>query len=632
MIVVSTSNITKSYGTRDVLKDITFAVNAGEHVGVIGSNGAGKSTLFSIITGESKADSGQVHTARNIRLGYMRQNAEYTSGRTAIEEVMQVLAHISALERRLEGAESDMRENPSEENIKRHHELHERFIEQGGLTYKARARSTLVGLGFAEDELDLPLNAISGGQRTRVLLAGLLLGQNDVLILDEPTNHLDIKATVWLEEFLRGYKGAFFVVSHDRYFLDRVTNVTFDMEGGTLSRYTGNYSMCVEKKRKLREAQQKEYEGKLAKIDKLEGIITQQKQWNREKNLVTARSKGKAIERIQATLVKPPSEERAIEFSFPPTPQSGQDVLIAKGLGKSYQKRLFENADMHIMCAERAFLLGANGCGKTTLFRILTKKVTEHEGNFELGSRVKVGYYDQAASDISSDKTILDYLTQSLPMCSTGILRNALAAFLFKGDDVFKKVDVLSGGEKARVALCRLMLEGGNFLLLDEPTNHLDIKSKEALEGALSGYTGTLFVISHDRYFINKLAEKIYFLDERGITLYPGNYEYYVEHMNKIAEEQKPKEKPVQNDYKQKKAKQSEINRAKGRLSRLEKDIETAEECIENLQAELEEHASDYERIAEITGKIAQSEQLLSGYMDEWEALSLLLEQDDNCS
>ncbi|MBQ9941607.1 MAG: ABC-F family ATP-binding cassette domain-containing protein, partial [Christensenellaceae bacterium] len=515
-----------------------------------------------------------------------------------------------------------------EQNIARHHALLERYTDIGGMTYKSRTKSALIGLGFLEEELDLPLAAVSGGQRTRALLAKLLLGGSEILLLDEPTNHLDISAIAWLEEFLVGYKGTVIIISHDRYFLDRVVGRIFDLENGHLTAYRGNYTQHLEKKAALKEAKRREYEQKTKEIARLEGIIAQQKQWNRERNLVTARSKQKAIDRIEETLEAPEREPDEIRFTFAPTAECGNDVLLAAGVAKAFDgKKLFSGADLHVRRGDRAFLLGDNGCGKTTLLRMVLGESAIDAGSITLGSNVMVGYYDQAQSDMDEDKTPLETLSDALPYLNLGVLRNALAAFLFRGDEVNKKIGTLSGGERARVALCRLMLSKANFLLLDEPTNHLDIPSKEVLEQALLDYTGTLLIVSHDRYFINKLATGIYHLGPDGMEHYVGDYQYYLEKAGSLRREPAAEKPQKENEYKKRKEEASRKNRAKGLVSRLEKRIEELEGEIAALQEQMSDPAvaADYQQVAALGEKSEELGQELEALYEEWEEASLLL-------
>lgn len=626
MVIINASGVSKAFGVDTVIREATFGIEEGEKIGIIGPNGAGKTTLFKLITGELAPDSGELHISRQTRVAYMQQHAEYTSEKTAYEEVLGVFDSLMKLELRLAELQQQMELAPTEDSIRKYNDLHERFMGEGGMTFRARSRSALLGLGLMEEELALPLSAISGGQRTRVLLARMLLSGAEVLLLDEPTNHLDIKAIAWLEGFLREYTGTVVIISHDRFFLDRVVNRVFEIDGGVLEKYKGNYTQYVEQRRLLRLTQEREYRAKTKEIARLEGIIAQQKRWNRERNLVTARSKQKAIDRIEQTLRPPAPEAEEMHFSFKAESGSGNDVLILENVAKAFEgMRLFSDVNMHILRGEKVFLLGDNGCGKTTLLRIIRRQIEADCGKITLGSRVRVGYYDQAQSDLPLGQTILDAVAESAPHVDLGEIRNALAIFLFRGDDVFKRIGDLSGGERARVALTRLMLSRCNFLLMDEPTNHLDIQSKEALEQALKGYDGTLLMISHDRYFIDKLADKIYRLTADGTELFGGNYQFYLEKSNRPERQEKsrPLEKQ-ENDYQMKKRMASEERRRRGRISRIEAEIEAMEEKKAAKEAELAlpEIAADYGKVLALSNEVGELQQNIDKLYEQWEAYS----------
>lgn len=621
MVILSASGVCKTYGVQTVLQDVSFNVNQGDKIGILGVNGAGKTTLLRMICGEEQPDAGELYLSRNTKVAYMRQHAAYTSERTALEEVLEVFDYLMAMEQALAEAQARMEQESTPARIERFHALQEQFLAEGGMTYAARARSALLGLGLSEEELNLPMSAISGGQRTRVLLARLLLGEAKLLLLDEPTNHLDISAIAWLEDFLQNYRGTVLVISHDRFFLDRVTNRTFDVHAGRLTAYNGGYTEYLHQKTELQTARQKAYAQKRKEIERLEGIIAQQKQWNREKNLVTARSKQKAIDRIEATLEVPDAEPEEIRFSFKAEHGAGNDVLIMDDVSLSFEDGapLFSHANMHVRRGEHVFLLGDNGTGKTTLFRLITGQLAPDSGEIELGSRVKIGYFDQAQSDLPMQDTVLQTLTDALPHINQGEIRKALAAFLFHGEDVHKRIEALSGGERARVALARLMLSRCNFLLMDEPTNHLDIPSKEALEEALLGYDGTLLLVSHDRYFIDKLADKIYCIANGALRLYPGDYQYYLAHAENTVRREKPAEKKP-NDYQKKKEEASKKRRLQGELKRLEEKIAACEREIAALQEQMAqpEVAADYERVCALSETCAQQERALEALYATW--------------
>ena len=630
MVVLSASGVNKSYGVNTILRDITFSVNEGDKIGVLGVNGAGKTTLFRLITGEEQPDEGELYISKQSGVAYMHQHAEYSSDKTAREEVLSVFAKLEDQERGLAEIERMLEEESSDELISKYNSLQESFIDGGGMTFRARAASALMGLGFAESEIDLPLSQISGGQRTRVLIAKLLLGEAKILLLDEPTNHLDVKAISWMEDFLREYRGTVLVISHDRFFLDRVTGRTFEIENTALKAYSGNYSYYVKKKSEDRAAAEKLYELKKKEIDRIEGIIEQQKRFNQARNYITIKSKQKSIDRLESTLIKPEDEPEEIKFSFKSLHGAGSDILIAEGISKSFeQKSLISNVNMHIKRGEHVFLLGDNGTGKTTVMRMIMNEIMPDAGEIELGARVITGYFDQAQSDMLPQGSVLDVVYDAMPQMNLGQIRGALAAFLFKGDDVYKNVADLSGGERARVALCRLMLSKCNFLLMDEPTNHLDIPSKEALEKALSEYDGTLLMISHDRYFINKLADKIYAVENGTVRLYNGNYDYYITHREdskSILSAKRPEKK--QNEYQRRKEAESEKRKLRTRFERAEKSILDIEEEISGLECEMSrpEVSADYQKLSEISAELEKKRRLLSGLYKEWEELSEAVE------
>ena len=489
-----------------------------------------------------------------------------------------------------------------------------------------------MGLGFSEDQLGMPVGVLSGGQKAKLQLAKMLLCGANLLLLDEPTNHLDIPSVEWLEDFLRNYNGAYVVISHDCYFLDRVTDKTFEIEHNHLTVYKGNYSTFLKLKEEHRLSMQRVYDSTMKEIRRIEGIIEQQRRWNQERNYVTIASKQKSIDRLKATLEKPESEPDSIKFSFHASQRGGNDVLEAKDLSLSFDGRtLFSNAGLQIKRQEKIFLIGPNGCGKTSFLKILLGKYFSPTGFHRFGTGIDIGYYDQLQTSLDETKTVIDEIWDSYPQMTETEVRSALAVFLFKGEDVFKPVSGLSGGERARILLLRLMLSKCNFLLLDEPTNHLDIDSCEALENALAGYDGTLFIVSHDRYLINKLADRIYYLDANGTTEYIGNYDDYLE-KRLVQEEIEQKAVPVKvNEYKIRKERGAELRKKRAALSRCEKKIEETDEEIETLNLQLQEPeiASDYLKTLELTEKMNELKNTADALMTEWTELTEWLEEND---
>ena len=536
MIILSCKDICKSYGIRDILKDITFSINEGDKVGIIGANGEGKSTLFKIITKEISQDSGEIFIDKNKTLGYLSQNLALDSDKNIYEETLSVFEELLNIEERLSSLEIKMNE-PYDENNASYHDklikdyttLQDIYSHKGGYVYKGEISRVLKGLGFTEDDFYKSINTLSGGQKTRVALCKLLLRKPDIILLDEPTNHLDLEAISWLEDYMKNYKGTVLVISHDRFFLDSVTTSTFEVIAGKVECYNVPYSKFIDLRKKNYEAKLKAYNLQQAEIKRQEAIIEKFRSFNREKSIRAAESREKALDRMER-IEAPTHEKEGSKIKFEASIKSGYDVLHIEDMAKSYgEKTLFTNLNIDLKRGEKVALIGENGRGKTTLFKIIMDKVQADKGVKVLGTNVNVGYYDQEQSDLNLDKTILDEVWDEFPNLTTSKLRSYLASFLFTGDDVFKVINTLSGGEKCRINLLKLMLSKSNLLLQDEPTNHLDIISREALEDAILEYDGTLMVISHDRYFLNKVIGRILELKEDGVSEYLGNYSYYQE-------------------------------------------------------------------------------------------------------
>ena len=641
MAILTVNNIKKMFGTDVIIQDITFEVQKGDRIGLVGINGSGKTTLFKVLNGEYTADEGTFTPARETSIGYMEQHVCRDMEKPAFDEVMTVFAPLLKMEAEIEVLTTKISEMPENLNelIEKQAELNDRFIADGGFTCRNRAKSTLIGLGFAPEQIYAPIGVLSGGQKAKIQLAKMLLGESNLLLLDEPTNHLDIPSVEWLEDFLKNYNGSYIVISHDRYFLDAVTNRTFEIENTHLTEYKGNYTKYLQLKEENRLAMQRVYDNTQREIKRIEGIIEQQKRFNQERNYVTIASKQKSIDRLQATLEKPEDDPDTIKFQFKASQRGGNDVLEAEELALSFgDHRLFKNVNLDIKRGEKVFLIGPNGCGKTSLLKVLLHIYKQTFGDFRFGANIDIGYYDQAQGNLDESKTVIDEIWDLHPYMTQTQVRSALAVFLFKGEDVYKPVKGLSGGERARVLLLKLMLSKANLLILDEPTNHLDIGSCEALENALLGYDGTLFVVSHDRYLINKLADKIYYLTPSGTTLYLGNYDAYLEVRQKqeaakaAAEAENENAVPKANTvYKQKKERASEIRKRRAALSKCEREIEAAEAKIDTLNEQLSnpETASDYEKMMEITNKITEQKALADSLMNDWTELTLWLEEND---
>lgn len=625
MAVLDVQNLTLSFGEKTLFSNVSFDIKEKEKVGLIGCNGAGKTSLFKIITGEYTPDDGACFISKNSRLGYMEQHT-CSENKTVWDELVSVFDELAVIEKRLEeitvlltngeGNQADL--------IEEQDKLNTIFTRDGGLTYKSMTRSALIGLGFGEDDFAMPTAKLSGGQRSKLILAKLLLSKADFLLLDEPTNHLDIKAVEWLEGFLKDFNGACLIVSHDRYFLDKITTKTVEIENKKCRSYIGNYSEFLVKKAAEQKAIEEKYENDMKEIARLEGIIEQQRQWNREKNIKTAESKEKVVERIKAQLVVPDSKVARIRFDFTPKCVSGDDVLSVSNLKKTFgDKTIFSNTSFEVKKGERVFLLGDNGCGKTTLLKVLMKDYAPDDGTFKFGSNVLTGYFDQVQAKLDLTKTAIEEVWSSFPSMSETSVRSALAAFLFKGDEVYKNLSDCSGGERARIALLKLMLGKFNFLLLDEPTNHLDAFSREELENTLLDYSGTMLIVSHDRYFINKLSSRIFELTPTGVNEYLGNYDEYIERKNRTASQEVVEKKETVkkvNDYLLKKERRSQMLKMKNRLAKVEEEIEKTELEIDDINSKLT--TSDYEELMELTAKLDRKTQYRDILYTEWEELS----------
>lgn len=622
MAVLDVQNLTLSFGTDALFTDVSFDIKEREKAGLVGANGVGKTTLFKIITKEYTPDSGAAFISKNCRLGYMEQHT-CSAGNTVWNELVSVFSDLMEMEKELDevGKKLLSGEGDREKNIALQDSLTERFQRSGGLTYRSMTRSALLGLGFTESKFDMSTDKLSGGQKSKLILAKLLLSNADFLLLDEPTNHLDIKAVEWLEGFLSDFKGACLIVSHDRYFLDKVTTKTIELENGKARCYQGNYSTFLVKKEAEQKAVAEKYENDMKEIARLEGIIAQQRQWNREKNIKTAESKEKVIERIKKQLVVPDAKLQKIRFDFTPKCVSGEDVLICTDLSKSFgEKKIFDNVSFTIKRGERVFLLGDNGCGKTTLLKMLMGDYSRDDGTFKFGSNLMTGYFDQVQAKLDLSKTVIDEVWDAFPHLTETRVRNALAAFLFKGDKVYQPLSVCSGGERARVALLKLMLGGFNFLLLDEPTNHLDASSREELENTLLNYEGTMLIVSHDRYFINKLATRILELTPEGVNNYPGNYEYYLEHRTEPQQEKKQqkKEGPAVNTYKLKKEQAANLRKLKSKMKKIESEIEETENEVAEIESKMADGAP-YEELMELSSKLDELTKKRDELYTQWE-------------
>lgn len=635
MSLYNAKNVEFSFGAELLFRGVSFEIERNDKIGLVGRNGCGKTTLFKLMRGELTADEGELIKSQDAVLGYMEQHVIRDSSVSMYDEVLNVFAPLLKLEEQLEALHREIDSGLTDpERLEKQMRLTERFEAEGGLTCRARARSSLLGLGFPESEQEKPVSVLSGGEKAKVQLAKLLLSGANLLLLDEPTNHLDLAASAWLEKFLLDYRGAYLVISHDRYFLDKVTGRTFELENNRLTAYKGGYTRYREKKEEDLEAAWKHYENQMEEIHRIEGIIEQQKRFNQAHNYITIASKEKQIERLRAELVKPEAPPKKLRFRFHCSEPVTEEILTAKNLSISFEgNTLFCGVNLDVRKRERVFLLGENGCGKTTLFKILTKEYAGDTGTVVTGPGVKVGYYDQLMTGLSDRKTVLDELWDAYPKLTQTEARTALGSFLFGGEEVFKKVGTLSGGEKARIALLKLMMSGCNLLLMDEPTNHLDITSREALEAAIEGFDGTALIISHDRYLIRRTATRCFRLTPEGIETVED-----VETLFDETSEQKLAVKKesaggstAKTEYLRKKERQSELRRQKTRAARAEERIAALEEEVKRLNGQMQEpeNAADFEKIAALGEALAETQKELDEQTEEWIAASEELENEN---
>ncbi|MCD7922202.1 MAG: ABC-F family ATP-binding cassette domain-containing protein [Clostridiales bacterium] len=639
-MILACQNITKSFGEEPVLSQVSFHVEENEKVAVVGINGAGKSTLLKIIMNELEPDEGTVTLAKDADIGYLAQHQEMQGTKSIYEEVLEAKRDLIEMEMRIRTMEERMQSLTGAEVepfMDSYHRLLHEYDAQGGYSCVSEVTGVLKGLGFSEREFDKPCGALSGGQKTRVSLARLLVTHPDIILLDEPTNHLDIESIRWLETFLMNYKGDVIVVAHDRYFLDRVVTKVVEISLHRSAVYEGNYSFYAAQASKIREERMKAYENQQREIRRQEEVIEKLKSFNREKSIRRAESREKQLAKIEI-LEKPAEEHSGMNMALTPSVISGKDVLSVEGLSKAFgEKVLFHDISFEIRRGERLALIGQNGTGKTTILKILNQVLEADDGSFRLGTNVKIGYYDQEQQELHMEKTLFEEISDEHPDLNNTRIRNVLAAFLFTEDDVFKKVSDLSGGERGRLSLAKLMLSEANFLILDEPTNHLDIASKEILEDALNRYEGTVLFVSHDRYFINKTATRILNLTAGCMINYIGNYDYYLE-KREAAEraylpdtpagtavsEAIPEESAAKTDWKAKKEEQARQRKRQNQISRLEDEIADLEERLSQIDDEFSrpEIATDSVRLGELHAEQMELTQKLEQLYVNWEELS----------
>ena len=642
-MILSCQNISKAFVENQVLKNVSFHIEDHEKAAIVGINGAGKTTLLRIIVGEMTPDDGQVVLAKDKTLGYLAQNSTVDTSHTIYEELLSVKADLLRLEEKIRECENDMKHadgDALEDLMKQYTSLTHAFETGGGYLYRSELVGVLKGLGFTEDEFSKPVATLSGGQKTRVALGRLLLQNPDLIILDEPTNHLDMTSIAWLETYLLNYKGAVLIVSHDRYFLDRIAGKVIEIDQSKATTFMGNYSDYAVKKEQLRVAAWNAYMNQQRDIKHQEEVIEKLKSFNREKSIKRAESREKMLDKIE--VIEKPSEVRTdMKLTLTPRILSGNDVLTVEHLSKSFDShKLFTDVNFEIKRGEHVAIIGDNGSGKTTLLKILNGLVPADQGTFRLGSNVEIGYYDQEHHVLHSEKTLFEEISDDYPYLNNTQIRNVLAAFLFTGEDVFKRISDLSGGERGRVSLAKLVLSNANFLILDEPTNHLDIMSKEILEDALNGYEGTILYVSHDRYFINRTAHRILDLTEGQFVSYVGNYDYYLEKHDTVMaaiEASTPQsadadntaatraaESEVKLDWKAQKEEQARLRKKENDLKKCEEKIAELEARISEIDTEMSDPAigTQVAKLQELSKEQTSCQEQLEKLYEQWEELA----------
>ena len=636
-MILSCSNISKAFGSNEVIKHASFHIEENEKAAIVGINGAGKSTLLKIIIGELPGDEGEVVVSKGKTIGYLSQHQDLSGERTVYEEVLEIKRPIIEMEAKIRQMELDMKHltgSELDDMLSSYSRLNHEFEQQNGYAYQSEVTGVLKGLGFTEEDFKKPVKALSGGQKTRVALGRLLLSKPDIILLDEPTNHLDMESIAWLETYLVNYAGSVIIVAHDRYFLDRVVTKIIELDNGIMNVYQGNYTDYSGKRAMIREAKMKAYLNQQQEIKHQEEVITKLKSFNREKSIRRAESREKMLDKIER-LDRPTEVNDEMKIRLEPNIISGNDVLTVKDLKKAFdQNLLFDHVNFEIKRGERISIIGGNGTGKTTILKMLNGILEADQGEIILGSKVHIGYYDQEHQVLHMEKTLFDELQDTYPSMNNTQIRNILAAFLFTGDDVYKRVKDLSGGERGRVSLAKLMLSEANFLILDEPTNHLDITSKEILEEALNNYTGTVLYVSHDRYFINRTATRILDLTNQTVVNYIGNYDYYLEKKDLMtslyaaspvtASDAKEETSETKLDWKTQKEEQARLRKRQNELKKTEDEIhklETRDGEIDELLVK-EEIFTDVPKLMELNQEKDAIQRQLEALYQQWEELA----------
>lgn len=640
MIVLSASNLTKVYGTDVIIKGVDFHINSGDRIGLVGRNGAGKTTLLNMITGEISSDDGQIFISSGVKIGYLKQRDNFEPENTIIDEIQKVFEQVKQLEEEINRTSDEAAAHPSDEGLlHKLDRLQQEYERRGGYTYRSEATGILTSMAFGPETYDKKIKTLSGGEKTRLALAALLLEKPDLLVLDEPTNHLDIGMLKWLEQYLSSYKGSIIIVSHDRYFLNKSVNKIFEIEHHKLKVYDGNYDTFAEKKRQLREAEARAYENQQREIKRQEDIIRHMKERGTEHLAKRARSREKRLDMIER-IEKPKNAEGKMKIEFRQDFESGSDVILTENLKKSFvngesRRILFDHVNMDIKKGEKICIVGRNGIGKTTLLKLIMQELLPDSGRVKIGHNVTFGYYDQGQLLLNPANTVLEEMKETYRLYTDTRMRSLLGRFLFKGDEVFLKVGDLSGGEKARLSLLKLMLGGANTLLLDEPTNHMDIESKEVFEEALSEFPGTALIVSHDRYFLQKIPDRILEITEDGIVEYLGKYDYYMEKKEQIQSGKKYLEDMVSSENskaelsaeekrRMKKAEDAQLRRKNRLKESLEEEIEQLEKKIAELEEQmcLPDNIADYEKLERLGNDLSFVKEQHEDKLEEWLELS----------